>query len=311
MSNEVTLFKAGVPSYLKAKEPDAVTKSLLSGVSTKRISIRGNVFRLVSGGKEIAVSEERAMNVVIVNASPKVSRTYYAGKYVEGVTVSPTCWSADGDRPDPTAKTAQSDACATCPQNVKGSGDNNTRACKFNRVLAVLMENDMGGDLYQLSLPSQSIFGKGENGKLPLNAYAQFLAGFNVNITAVVTEMRFDINSSTPKLFFKAIRPLTEDEYSLCMERGASDEAKQMVTVSFTASDDEAPAPEEAEAPQPAAKAPPKAAPKAKPQPVAAAPQNEEESTPEPVKRDSKEKAPAAKKSLAAMMDEWDDEEAA
>lgn len=310
MSNEVTLFKAGVPAYLKAKEPDAVTKSLLSGVSTKRISIRGNVFRMVSGGKEIAVSEERAMNIVIVNASPKVSRTFYAGKYVEGVTVSPTCWSADGETPDPSSKTPQADACAKCPQNIKGSGDNNTRACKFNRVLAVLMENDMEGDLFQLSLPSQSIFGKGENGKLPLNAYAQFLAGFNVNITAVVTEIRFDINSSTPKLFFKAVRPLTEEEYNTCMERGASPEAKQMVTVSFTATEAEADAPaqpEEQEAPQPAPKAAPKAA---KPKPATAAPQNEEESTPEPVKRDNKEK-PVGKKNLAAMMEEWDDEEAA
>lgn len=302
-SGEVTLFKAGVPAYLKSQELDAVTKSLLGGgVSTKRISIRGNVFRLVAGGKEIAVSEERSMNVVIVNASPKVSRTFYAGKYVEGVTVSPTCWSADGERPDPSSKDVQADACAKCPQNVKGSGDNNTRACKFNRYLAVLMENDMEGDLFQLSLPSQSIFGKGEDGKLPLNAYAQFLAGFNVNVTAVVTEMKFDINSSTPKLFFKAVRPLTEEEYKLCTERGASDEAKQMVTVSFTPTTDEQEvAPPEEEAPKPAA---PKAAKKEK----AAAPQNAEESTPEPTKRETKAAAPN-KKSLASLMDEWDDED--
>lgn len=305
MSSEVTLFKSGVPSYLKTKEPDAITKSLLSGTSAKRISIRGSVFRLVSGGKEVAVSEERAMNVVIVNVAPKISRTFYAGKYVEGVTVSPTCWSADGEQPDPSSQQVQANTCAQCPQNVKGSGDNNTRACKFNRQLAVVMENDMGGDLFQLSVPSLSIFGNGENSKLPLKAYAHFLAGFNVNITAVVTEMRFDINSSTPKLFFKAVRPLTEEEYKLCTERGASQEAKQMVTVSFQPVEAEAAAPaqpEKLEAPQPDSKAA-----KAKPN---AAPQNGEGPTPEPVKRGGKEK-PVTKNSIAAMLNEWDDEEAA
>lgn len=301
--SEVTLFKAGVPAYLKAKEPDAVTKALLgSGMSTKRISIRGSAFRMVVGGKEIAVSEDRAMNVVVVNVSPKVSRTFYAGKYVEGVVTSPTCWSADGDRPDASIKEPQADACAKCPQNVKGSSDNDTRACKFNRVLAVLMENDMEGDLFQLSLPSQSIFGKGEDGKLPLNAYAQFLAGFNVNITAVVTEMKFDINSSTPKLFFRAVRPLTEEEYQLCVERGMSEEAKKMVTVSFTPTEEEAKvAP--AKEPEPA---PAKAAKKTSP----AKQEAEAEATPEPTKRGGADK-PAPKKNLAAMMDEWDDEEAA
>lgn len=299
MTTEVTLFKNGVPAHLKNQELNDITKALLggNGGQNKRISIRGNVFRLVVNGKEIAVNEERSMNVVIVNVAPKVSRAYYEGTYVPDAKVSPACWSADGDRPDKSIKEPQNSSCATCPQNVKGSGDNNTRKCKFSRMLAVVLENDMEGDLFQLSLPSQSIFGKGEDGKLPLNAYAQFLAGFNVNVTAVVTEMKFDINSATPKLFFKAVRPLTAEEYEICSNRTASEESVEAVTVSFQ--------PPKVEPNAPAASTPAKLKQAADPdgddeEPVAA----------EPKKRQSKkDETPAPKKDLAKVLENWDDEE--
>ncbi len=59
------------------------------------------------------------MNVVIVAASPKVSRTYYAQQYQEGgEVVAPDCWSADGEVPDQKATTPQSKRCLDCPMNV-------------------------------------------------------------------------------------------------------------------------------------------------------------------------------------------------
>jgi len=41
------------------------------------------VFRMLVNGEEIAVNEERAMNVIIINSSP-VGRTFYEGTYSEG-----------------------------------------------------------------------------------------------------------------------------------------------------------------------------------------------------------------------------------
>lgn len=289
MSTEVTLFKSGVPDYLKSEPLDDVTKSLLSGGDTgKRISIKGGVFRMISDGKEVATNEDRAMNMVIVNVAPKVSRAYYAGTYDPNLKgAAPVCWTADGERPDKSIAEPQGTSCATCPQNVKGSGQGDTRACRFSRKLAVVLENDLGGDIFALSLPAQSIFGKAENGKMPLNAYASFLAGFNVNVTAVVTEMRFDTNSATPKLTFKAVRPLTEAEYKLCKGRGQEDDAVKAIKVEFT----------------PSAKTPLK-------QLVAPETQDTQEET-EPKKREAKkqEAAPAPKKDLKAVLDQWDDEE--
>ena len=139
MSNEVTLFKSGVPSYLKSQPLNAITKSLLSGGGGggKRISIRGNMFRLVVNGEEVATREERSMPVVIVNVAPDVSRAYYDKAFVPGQKASPVCWSANGKTPDEKSSDPQSKTCANCPKNVKGSGSNGKgAACKYDRLIA-------------------------------------------------------------------------------------------------------------------------------------------------------------------------------
>lgn len=299
MTNEVTLFQGGnLPSYLKNRELDDITKSLISGNTSKRISIKGGVFRMMSGGKEIAINEDRAMNMVIVNAAPKVSRSYYEKGYDPDAekAAAPTCWSADGETPDKDVFAPVHKNCADCPMNVKGSGQGDSRACRYQRRLAVALENDLEGDVYQLTLPATSIFGKGENGKLPLNAYASFLAGFNVPITAVVTEMRFDTSAETPKLTFKAIRPLTEEEFATSQRQGQTPAAKQAITFTVAKQDD---------VKQLENKPEPKSAPKAEPKAEKKAEKKEEA---EPTKRESKSDAPPAeKKDLSKLVDEWDD----
>lgn len=239
MSN-MTLFKgSNLPSRLRNQELDDVTKSLMggSGASYKRISIKGNVFRMIAGGKEIATNEDRAMNVVIVAAAPDNSRTYYEGQYKEGEAIRPACWSNDGKTPDKAVKEPQCSTCAQCPQNVKGSGQGDSRACRFSRRLAVVLEGDMDGDVYGLTLPATSIFGKGEEGKLPLQAYATHLANFGCPITAVVTEMRFDIKSPTPKLTFKPVRPLTDEEDEIAVRQGQTADAKAAITLTVAQQD--------------------------------------------------------------------------
>jgi hypothetical protein len=231
--SEITLFSKGgntLPAHLKNLQLDATTKALMgSGGGGKRISIRGNVFRMMVDGKEIAQNEDRAMPIIITAANPNVSRTFYAGAYQEGQATAPSCWSNDGITPDIKSEEPQASKCATCPQNIKGSGQGDSRACRFSQRLAVLLENDIRGDVYQLTLPAQSIFGAAENGKMPLQAYAKFLGSHGLPVTAVVTEMRFDTASATPRLTFKAVRPLSEEELALTIEKGQSAEAKAAI----------------------------------------------------------------------------------
>ena len=295
--SEMTLFSKGgntLPAHLKNLQLDATTKALMGGSGNgggKRISIRGNVFRMMVDGKEIAQNEDRAMNIIIAAANANVSRTFYAGTYQEGQAMAPTCWSNDGVTPDIKSEQPQASKCASCAQNIKGSGQGDSRACRFSQRLAVLLENDIRGDIYQLTLPAQSIFGAAENGKMPLQSYAKFLGSHGLPVTAVVTEMRFDTASATPRLTFKAVRPLNEEELAQTQEKGQSAEAKSAIAATAAQMDGAT----KAEFIRPPAVEAPKAEPKV---------QAEAVETAEPTKRAKK----AAPKDVADILDDWAEE---
>lgn len=318
---QMTLFSNGavIPAYLQDAN-DSATDSLAGSSSQfKRISIKGGVWRMIVNGKEIAKNEERAMNIIVVAAAPENSRTFYDSVYVDGAALRPTCSSADGKKPDSNIENPQALTCLQCPQNIAGSGPNGSRACRYSRRLAVILENDMHteAEVYQLVVPAQSLFGAGENGKLPLTTYAQFLKANNVRITGVVTEARFDTNSPTPKLTFRAIRPLTEEEYFLAKEKGKSQEALNAINFDPASMDlggvtskpaqevvRERPAPIAAPQPKPAA---PRATRASEEIDIVSFVEEEEKATvAEPVKRETK-KTQADSPDLASLLDEWED----
>jgi hypothetical protein len=286
------------PAFARKGELSTLAKSLTGGTgggSTKRISIKGGVFRLMADGKEITSIDDRHLDVVIVNAAPKISRTYYAGTYEEGNTSAPTCWSPDGETPDASVEEPQSSNCASCPMNVKGSGQGDSKACRFSQRLAVVLANDIQGDVMQLTLAATSIFGKEDGEKRPLQAYARYLAAQSINPETLVTRLRFDTKAAVPKLFFQPVRWLEDDEYAIAVEKGASTLAKSAITMSVSKPADK---PLQLEG----------AKPKAKAAPV----QAEAEEVDEPEKRKPAAKASAVPQkkagSLASTVDEWDDE---
>lgn len=247
---------------------------------------------MMVNGKEVAKNEDRAMNVVIVAASPKVSRTFYAKSFVEGEVTAPDCWSADGEVPSPKSENPQSKRCVDCPQNAKGSGQGDSRACRYSQRLAVVLANDVGGEILQLTLPASSIFGAGEPGKWPLQTYAKMIGSKGVPITAVVTEMRFDTDSATPKLTFKPMRVLDAEEHAVAIQQGQSAAAKSAITMTVAEVDN--------------AKAPPKL--EAKAEAKVESVTVEVEAVEEPTKRTAKkEEAPAPKKDISKLLTEWDD----
>jgi hypothetical protein len=240
MAKDLTVFTPGqVPAHLRKNELSSLAKALAGGggASGKRISVKGGVFRLIVDGKELAAIEERHLDIVVVNAAAKISRTFYAGVYEEGSVKAPDCWSADGDKPDVSAKNPQATTCANCPQNIKGSGQGDSRACRFSQRLAVVLENDMEGDVMQLSLAATSIFGKAEGENRPLQAYARWLAEQGIDPGTLVTTMKFDTRAATPKLFFKPKRWLTDEEYAVCRKQGSSDDALKAVTMTVAQTD--------------------------------------------------------------------------
>jgi hypothetical protein len=328
MSNIALFSGSNVPAFVKKAELSSLTKALAGGggAQGKRISIKGGVFRLMVDGKEVAAIEERYLDVVLVAAAPKVSRTFYMKSYDSENPAGPDCWSADGETPDKSAASPQSDRCATCPQNVKGSGQGDSRACRFNQRLAVVLVNDIEGDVMQLQLPAASIFGKAEGENMPLQAYARVMAAQNANVDMVVTRLKFDTKSESPKLFFKPMRWLTEDEYATAQEKGQSPDAQAAITMTVAQMDKvptptlEGKRPTPATKPAPAAQEeedePPAPAPKrgrptkaeAEAKKAAAAAEAEEDTPEPPVKKEAKETV-APKSTLAKLAAEWDDEE--
>lgn len=269
----LTLFQNGnqLPAHLRRGELSDTAKALMGGgLSNKRISIEGGAFRMIVGGKEVAVSEDRSMNIIIVRAAENNSRTFYEGTYVKGQKAKPSCWSDDSKVPHKDVKNPQSNSCASCPQNIKGSGSSaDARACRFQRRVAVLLENDTQGDIYAMSIPAASIFAEGEGRKMGLQQYGRFLGSHGVDVTAVVTEMRFDTASTAPKLVFSAVRPLEEAEFATVQERKDEPAAISAVTMTVSQLDGEGEsAPEAAPAPAPAPVAAP--APAAKKNPFTA-----------------------------------------
>jgi hypothetical protein len=198
--------------------------------------------------------------------------------------------------PEPQGKT-----CATCPQNIEGSGDGKSRACRYSKRLAVALENDIGGNIYRLSVPAKSYFGKADGDKMPLQAYGKFLSGHGIPITGVVTEARFDTAEAVPVLKFRAVRPLTREEWELAKAQSQTEDAMQAVEFKMVPSRKES---------QPAL---PAAFKEAEVPAKAAVEKVEAEEVAEPTKRPSKAKAeaaPAPAKNVADILNDWstDDE---
>lgn len=300
--SELTLFKGGVPAYLRNTGADDVTNALAGeSLGSRRISIKGGVFREMVGGNEYRVSEERSLNVIIIKAAPRVSRVFYSGSFAEGEAVRPSCWSSDSQKPDADVKNKQSSICATCPQNIKGSGQGDGRACRFQQRLAVVIEGEVDKqEVYQLVLPSTSIFGDGEKGKMPLQAYAKYLKKEDAPMSGIVTEMRFDTSVSTPKLFFKPVRVVNEDEWAIISELKESKEAHDAIVMTVAQTDN---VQREAPAPAPVKKAEPAPVKKVEPEVV-----EEDEEIEEPKKAAPKKSAPAEEPSLEDLVGEWDDD---
>jgi hypothetical protein len=239
--SEMTLFGAGNPLVNSDlfKSLRDMNKTLAGGGAGggKRISIKGNKFRLFIDGEQVSVSKEDYLNVVVVNAAA-ISRTYYEGTYDSNNASAPTCWSTDTRTPAAEVPADQKKAsrCADCPMNVKGSGQGDSRACRYNQRLAITLEGKPD-EVYQLQLPATSLFGDGKNGKMPMQAYAKFLDAHNTPIIAVMTKMSLDENSETPRLFFSPVRPLTEEELHAAVAVKDGEDAIKAITLTVAQTD--------------------------------------------------------------------------
>ena len=229
-------------SVATTREVSELSKSLADngGSSTsRRITMSKGIFRRIVNGKEAGKVKDGHLNVIIINALPKVSRQFYATAFdPDAPPTLPDCWSNLGDVPDPKAANAQSTSCATCPQNIDGSGTNGKgRACRFQRRIAVLLENDMSGDIYQFNIPAKSLFGKGVGNTHPFESYTKFLPANGESIDRIITQISFDENETADVLKFTPVRHLTDEEIEVVEAAQATQESKRVIQLTVAQQD--------------------------------------------------------------------------
>jgi hypothetical protein len=295
MSN-ISIFQQKT-APVAGREVSDLSKALAGANSntSRRITMSKGVFRRIVNGKEAGKIKDGHMNVIVINALPKVSRQFYATAFdPDAAPTLPDCWSNLGDVPDPKAANAQSANCASCPQNIDGSGTNGKgRACRFNRRVAMVLEGDMSGDIYQFNIPAKSLFGKGTGNTHPFESYIKFLPANGESIDRIVTQISFDENETADVLKFTPVRHLTDEEIDVVEAAQATQESKTVIQLTVAQQDGVVKLP-------PAAKA----APAVQEEPDA------EEVIEEPVvKRAKKAEAPstAPKANLADVVSAWSD----
>lgn len=258
MSNEVSIF-SNVPAYAKnpkSQAMQAMAGGMAGGGFGNRISLRNSKFRLVQNGKETDVLNVAHLDVVIFAMANSVQRMYFEGAYEQGSKEPPTCFSHDGKTPSPESPKLQSETCALCPQNVKGSGRMaGTKACAYKKRVIVLPPDDIEGAAYAVDVSGQSMFGEQLESlnKFSFKGYYEKLSVHGVDIAAIVTRLTFDDKASVPKLHFSPVRTLTEDEYRQVQARMEDEEVQLMLKdlTNVAELDDVPPTPQRQPAPAP------------------------------------------------------------
>ena len=250
MSN-MTIFKNQSTALSETRELSPLAKSLASANTSRRIQANNNgTFKRIYNGEVIGKPLRGELNVIIVNALPQVSRIYYEQEYdPDGEPTLPNCWSNLGDVPEKAASDKQSGNCAECPQNIKGSGKlAGSRACRYQRRVAVLVEGDSKGDLYQFNIPAKSLFGKGVGNTHPFESYIKFLVANGQSPDNVITAVNFDDNAEGMVLNFTPLREISDDEYAQVVAAQASPEAARYTKITVAQTDGVTKTPEEPKA---------------------------------------------------------------
>jgi hypothetical protein len=308
MSKDISIFKSNTQIiHSDGGRSSSLGKKLAGTVKfySRRIQTNNKgFFRKIVNGEHVGEPIRDSFEAIIVGMLPGVSRVYYEKKYdPEGEPTLPNCWSNNADVPEADAGDKQHSNCANCPQNIKGSGDNGGRACRFQRRIAVLLAGDSSGDVYQFSIPAKSLFGKGSGNVHPFESYVKYLLTNREAPDTVVTQISYDLDAEGMELTFSPLRQLSDTEFDLVEAAQGRPETELYTRVTVAQVD--------------GAKAPVKQAPavqEAPKRPViarSAEPDDEEmEVIPEPVRRTKQREEPvvesgSADDRLASVIDDW------
>lgn len=235
-----------LPAYLQTGAVDDWGDDAVHGLGGARppsLSIKGQKFTLIdASGNELNASQwdpqaqKLFTDVILVDANPHVSHTYYAEKFDPSAEdfMPPTCFSDNGEAPSSQAQQPQSPSCATCPHNQWGSEISQltgakTKACRDAKKLAVIPVGVPGlppGMVFLLRIPPASL-------NKQFAPYVRSLKGQNtgsrpVQPSDVVTRLTFDPQTQGV-LNFTAVNWITQEQFQAVTAARTSGDTAQLV----------------------------------------------------------------------------------
>jgi hypothetical protein len=218
-----------IPAHLAKRigVPSVLGQALGSGIGDggggfPRISIKGSRFRINEGGNE-TVLDSTNLDIIIVGANPRLSKTWYAKAWTpESEPSKADCYSLTGVSPHPDSTDPQNDLCASCPQNAWGSKvtpqGKEIKACADQKRLAVVAADDPEGPVYLLQVTPAALAGLGK--------FQKELSMRGIPAEIVRTKISFDTDASFPKLKFDFGGFIDEETQAAIDHLFGSDEVK-------------------------------------------------------------------------------------
>ena len=237
-TNLVSLTQAQAPasSQQKLAAGSSLAGNFSDGIrdAFPLLSIKGSRFHLRMSGQSQAILDPATntpvsfLDVILVNASRLLSKTYYIKGFAEGDLNPPDCWSLDSVRPDPSVVNKVNPTCANCPMNAFGSrmtpDGKAAKACQDARRVAVMMPHQLGQPdplLLLLRIPQSSL----KN----LKNHVQLIERHGFDANACVTRLSFDPTAAYPKLVFNFARPLNDAQFQQAESLASSDQVGAML----------------------------------------------------------------------------------
>lgn len=238
---------AQLPAYLKNRAALSERNAdVVTAAAYPTLSIKGKTFAVVRDGKRSVVmrpdddeTPASYVEVSVLRANMK-ARVFYMKKYDEAdgeAKTPPDCMSMDGVAPLPGVPNKQSDACATCPHSVWGTGNaekGTGRACSDTPRLAIARADALD-DAFLLRVPPASI----KNWKDAVKIAKERQIPYN----ALIYRMSFDIDAATPLLKFKPVGLLDDAGFAKADELYDGELVRAIVGIDVPASAAPAPAP--------------------------------------------------------------------
>lgn len=154
------------------------------------------------------------IDVIITGAADHKSKSYYPSYDPNSDGEQPLCASMDGLVPDVGVKQQQAQTCALCPRNewkMMANGKKGRDCSDYKRLAVMLMPNVtqalLGTPLMEpvfLRVPPASL----QN----LAMLGEQMEARGYEFYTYITRITFDPNEAHPKMIFRGIKPLTEEE---------------------------------------------------------------------------------------------------